>query len=592
MSKKHRHRRRRPSSEHRHSRRDTQPEGLRAPDDLDLLVKVRRALATGRPLELLTQVSTILSAVDPRTVDPFDRSSGADDAAATRDNLMASFIDVDRRETSALLAAIAQMSADEVQRARAQNELARRSHSLPAWLSRLEEIDAYRTVEMTHVLPDGDDILIGVRLPNGHELSALVYIDYNMGVLVKDAFVVDEPLDRLLGFMQAKIDDPDTSLEEIDSANARARITEAIDTGAITIPLFESDTWPACRPFVEWITRLLPPGGAGHQYPDWSEEALDDLAERFFASSLGADFDDSDNHDLLDSMLWFGSSYGSCDPLHWSPTRVEILLADWIPRKIVADVDYLSKAPALLRVFIRFCHQQREITPTLTTETLAAVDAWEPEYQQTIRSPRPQGPEALLAAVGTLDPEGPWRDPHELEWHEIMLNSLRRDVGSDEALSSLDERPLPDEAFSWDGIPTDVHERVREVLNACDRYCGETLDIEYRTACRRLLARVAAGDPNIFRRRARPETGAAAVCWIIGKANHAFNPSGLLVKDLMASFGLKGSVSQRARTMLRAGGFDPDQYGGMALGAPDYLVSSRRQRMIALRDRYRAMGEA
>jgi hypothetical protein len=32
---------------------------------------------------------------------------------------------------------------------------------------------------------------------------------------------------------------------------------------------------------------------------------------------------------------------------------VEILLADWIPRKIVADVAYLSNAPELLRAFIR-----------------------------------------------------------------------------------------------------------------------------------------------------------------------------------------------------------------------------------------------
>ena len=46
----------------------------------------------------------------------------------------------------------------------------------------------------------------------------------------------------------------------------------------------------------------------------------------------------------------------------------------------------------------------------MTDETLAAVDEWEPEYQRVIRSPRPQGPMALLAAMGVLGDEKPWED--------------------------------------------------------------------------------------------------------------------------------------------------------------------------------------
>ena len=39
-----------------------------------------------------------------------------------------------------------------------------------------------------------------------------------------------------------------------------------------------------------------------------------------------------------------------------SPVAVEIILHDWIPRKLVADPPYLAKAPDLLRAFVRFCH--------------------------------------------------------------------------------------------------------------------------------------------------------------------------------------------------------------------------------------------
>jgi len=586
-------------SKHKPSRTAQQSRGRYTPrpvhDEPDILRGVRRALSSGAPLDMLAQGAMLLSVVDPRSSSPLERARGEDAELPNRDDLVASFIDVDVRETSTLLAVIAEMCGDELLRARIRRELASRSHSLPAWLMRLGEIEAYRAVEMTHTLRDGDNVIVGARLPTGHELSVVVYIDYNLGTVAKDAFVVEEPIGELLTFMRSKVDNPDTNFNDIDLADARARITEAIDTGAIMFPPFETDTWPACRPLVEWITRLLPEGGTGFERSEWSEDARQQLAEQFFASPFGSGLDDPDHRGLLNSL--FGCDYGAGDPLHWSPTRVEIVLSDWIPRKIVADVAYLSQAPELLRAFIRFCHSERGIRPELTDETIAQVDEWEPEYQEIIRSPRPQGPAALLAAIGALDPDGPWDSPleDEREYHDIMLDTLRDAVGSDETLEHLDDQALPDEPFTWNGIPTDIHDRVQEVLETSDRCCDELLDVEYRTACRRLLARVAAGDPNVFRRRARSDTAAAAICWIVGKTNDLFSPTGggLLVRELDDYFGLaQGNASQRATTMLRAAGYETRRYGQIRLGTPDYLVSSRRRKIIELRDRYQAMGEA
>jgi len=181
-------------------------------------------------------------------------------------------------------------------------------------------------------------------------------------------------------------------------------------------PPFETDTWPASRPLTEWLLRLMPEGGTGYVRPNWTKAAKKKLANRFFASEFGRPLDDAEQRDLLNEFLWFGTDYGPGDPMRWSPVAVEILLDDWIPRKIVADPEYLSRAPALLRAFIRFCHAERKIQPALTDETLAAVDEYEPEYQRVIRSPRPQGPMALLAAIGALGDEQPWLDePHAAE---------------------------------------------------------------------------------------------------------------------------------------------------------------------------------
>ena len=559
---------------------------------------VARKLRSGDPLDLLAEVSSMLTLLDPREYG-FGRQDG--EPRWTLRELVDMFLDVDRIETSALLAVIAELASDDLLAARIRRELAERADRLPEWLERLDEAEVYAAQEMVHVLGDGDNIHLAVRFTGGSELTVVVYIDHNMGTLVKDAFVVPQSMAELEGLGRAMIDDPDTAWRDLGLADARARVTEAIERGAMTLPPFETDTWPVCRPIVEWLTRRMPSGGVGYERPEWSEQERQRLADRFFASPFGALLDDADHHHLLESVIWFGSDYGPGDPLRWSAVAVEIILEDWIPRKIVADASYLSKAPDLLRAFVRYCHAERGIRAELTRDTLAAIDLYEPDYQRTIRSARPQGPMALLAAIGAVDPDGPWDMDaldddldEDLDFFAFDHGAFMRDLlceaaGSADALRTLDDRPLPDEAFDWSGIPADVHDKVGEVLDLIDACCDQLLDVEYRTACRRLLSRAAAGDPEVFRRRASSVTAAAAICWIVGKDNDLFSAvgGGMLVKDLMRHFGLQGSVSQRASTFMKAAGFDPYMLRWeLRLGDPELLVSGRRRWMIELRDEY------
>ncbi|MGH9150003.1 MAG: DUF6398 domain-containing protein, partial [Acidimicrobiales bacterium] len=114
--------------------------------------------------------------------------------------------------------------------------------------------------------------------------------------------------------------------------------------------------------------------------------------------------------------------------------------------------------------------------------------------------------------------------------------------------------------------------------------CDELLDVEYRTACRRLLARAAAGDPGAFRRGARVDNSSAGILWAVGTANSLFSPSlgALRVKDIAAFFGVnQGGINQRGRTLVRAAGIA--HYSG--LGSPDYLAAAARRRLIERRDR-------
>ncbi len=569
--------------------------GEREPE-ADLMRDARRALGEPGPLPLLALASSLLAVVDPRRQSPWERALGTEHDGLSRQQLIQSFLEIDRPETSGLLTAIEAMGTDELERTRIRRELDARSERLPPWLVDLERTEPYRAVEMTHVLGDGDDVIVGARMPTGQDLSILVYIDHNMGTLVKDAFVVAEPIGDLVTKMREVSGDPDTSWNEIALEDARVRITEAIDLGTITFPPFESDTWPACRALIEWIVRLLPEGGSGYARPQWDDRALADLKARFLASSVAKLARDRDTPDLLDALLWFGTDYGPGDPLRWSPVAVEILLDDWMPRKIIAGPEYLSKAPDVLRAFVAFCFHERGIRPALLEETLAAIDRYEPGYQQAIRSPRAQGQGALLASMGVFEVDAPWAADEEplLEYWEIMLEALTEAVGSEDALASLDAEPLPDEPFDWSGVADDIRPRVEEILAISDSACEEALDLEYRTACRRILKRAVDGDPNVFLRKSRADYGAAALCWIAGKANELFVPSsgGMLVKDLMAHFGVQqGSVSQRANTLLGAAGFSQRVYGEIRLGSPEFLVSARRKNIIERRDRYLAIAD-
>ena len=591
--------RRRSAKKSRRPARRTTRARQHTSDGPDLLADVRRAIADPHPLSMLTFVSTLLCVTDSRRNHPFAQPDTPDLAALTREELVGTFLDVPAPETSALLAVIAEMAGDDLLRARIRRELAARPKLEPAWPAQLSETSTYRAVRMSHVLGDGDSIMLGARLPGGYELTCVVYIDHNLGTLVKDAFVVPESIATMVAEFRRVTEDPDTRWDDISLADTRAWVDAAVELAAITFPPLETETWPACRALVEWITRGLPAGGTGYQRPQWDSAALAGLADQFFASPDGARLDDSDHRGLLESVLWYGTDYGPGDPLRWSPVKVEILLDDWIPRKIVAPADYLAKAPELLRAFVRFAHEEVELRSDLTGETLAAINAWEPQYQQTIRSPRPQGPAALLAALG-LDTEDmadtadmPFGPEESENFKHSMLDWLALDVGGPIQLERLDDDPLPDEPFRWEGIPDDVTARVHEVLVLIDRCCEEMLDFEYRTACRRVLARVASSEPEVFRRKGRAETAAAALVWTVGKANDLFEQrtGGMQVSDLMNHFGLgQSSVALRAATMLRAGGFHDDTYY-VRLGAPDYLVAAGRRRIITMRDRYRQLAE-
>ncbi|HUU61404.1 MAG TPA: DUF6398 domain-containing protein [Acidimicrobiia bacterium] len=546
----------------------------------ELITSIRSALRSDHPLPLLLLAAGLVEATDIRNRNPFtpDRSDGPGIS-----ELIGSFANVDLPETTAVLTAMAPLLEGKPGSASIRQELRRRTHRLPAWLTSLTPLRVTRVMTTTHPFHDGEDVFVEALTDGGHSFTVAVYIDHNLGTLIKDAFVIPTDIDAVRAILLNKTDDPEIVMAPLDPADARARIEAAADAASRTFPPFESDTWPLCRPLVELVARLLPGGGEGYRFTEWSDAARGDLEQRFLASPHAANLD-ADQRDLVDPLLWVGCDYGIGEPLNWSPTRAEIFLLDWVPRKLLVGRRVLRKIPALLRAFVAFGHEQIGLRDDLTAETLRAIEHFGPAYQTAITGPRSTGPLGLLERAGIFDIQGasdPGWDP---------LEHLDRQVGGRDALDALHDRPLPDDPFRWEGVPEDVHPTVSEVLERCDAFCDRWLEVEHRTAVRRLLAMVAAADPGVFQGSGRVNTAAAALCWIVGKANGVFDQrwgshGSMLVKDLMGWFGLIGSPSNRAARMLRAVGVDDRWFAiWSALGDPDLLVSRRRASILMQRE--------
>jgi hypothetical protein len=506
-------------------------------------------------------------------------------------------------------------------------ELAHRRQPMPLWLRDLRELRVSRAHLMSADDDLGSNVVLDIEWPGGGGASFLVYVDHRHGTVVRDAFPTPVPIQEVLGQINdASPEEEQPTFEEIDLAQGRRLIEQALDMSDEDDWDPASDTWPAARPILDWLLGTMPEGGTGWPQLNGAkhfddprslvalddESALDELVDTLldtrrelvdqFASSTAASLAGLDltrDRDRAALALIVGTSGPMPDDefLHWTPDRVGDFLFGMLPRTLLVDEHIARRIPQLLRAFAVWCMGQADAADNDIVIVRNAIDEFGPDYVGLVTSFEALRLREAVKDYASLlgDPVGivPVLETSEaFDWTEFVLDQAAGEVGGREALAALDTEPLPDEDFDWSVVPADITEPVAETVRLLDDLATERFDVEFRTACRRFLATVVTGDPGIFRRRGSTASAAAVVAWLVGRANGivARGAHGMTAGELWAHFGLKGA-SSRGPTFRKAAGVDPYAVSD-SLGHPQWLTSATRRDLTRRRDEALALRDA
>lgn len=303
----------------------------------------------------------------------------------------------------AALTAVAEVSGSELGlRARAQADRLRAAGTpAPDWAEAITGPEIVRTAVMHEdVFDDGSTIFVEAAHADGQRHAVGVYIDNNLGVMAKDILVADS-IDVVAEVIRESApDDGELRLTEIDPREAGARIVAAMELTDMTFEPPVGDDYARFRALAMHRAYDLPLGEVDVGVPEVSVEERDRLLADFLAAPEGAGTDEgSAEAQAVSLAIDFCSDYVDGRPLRWSPVVVELFMADWLPRKVIADDDLLDAVPPALQAWVRYAGRVREIPGWAIDLTLEAIPKWEDEMRRHASDPDTGGPARQFIAA-------------------------------------------------------------------------------------------------------------------------------------------------------------------------------------------------
>lgn len=285
----------------------------------------------------------------------------------------------------------------------------------PPWLESLGRAKPVAALLMREEdgFDDGLSVMVEFAAPHAEPHTLGIYIDHNMGGLVKDVFVAGPLASVRDQFERHGPAQRGLILRELDLADARVRVENALEILDHTLaPPVNEDVQPL-RALMYARIRTLPEGGVGR------EEELEVTPEE--RARLLADFLDSpegrrwrgdeDAEDVARLAIDFGADRNHGGPLRWSPVVVEIFMTSWLARKVSREPDFFERVPDVLRDWVKFAGHRRGVPAAALREAVASVKRHRKEMLQVVYDPEAWGPAkafavaAQQAGVDLTDPD-------------------------------------------------------------------------------------------------------------------------------------------------------------------------------------------
>jgi hypothetical protein len=101
---------------------------------------------------------------------------------------------------------------------------------------------------------------------------------------------------------------------------------------------------------------------------------------------------DSDEAWVASLAIDFCAGYVDGRPLRWSPVVVELFMANWIPRKVLADQGLFERLPPALDAWVRFAGRKAGTPHWALQATRNAIPRWRNQMVERGSDPAARGP--------------------------------------------------------------------------------------------------------------------------------------------------------------------------------------------------------
>lgn len=293
----------------------------------------------------------------------------------------------------------------EAERVRAQAAAARlaaRGVDEPAWATGVGSArPVAAALQYEEAFDDGVSVMIEFDGCDDEPHTLGIYIDHNLGGLVKDVFIAGPLSDVRAKLSGRGPNGVQLGVRDLDLAEAHARVAAALDVLDHTYDPPVDEDVPRLRALIDARVDQLPVGFVlDEEYEEVPQAERERMLEAFLESSSGQRWrGDEDAEDVVATAIDFGADYNHGGPLRWSPVVVEIFMTSWLARKVIRERAFFELVPEVLPDWVAYVGAQRGVQGKALSEAMSAVAAYRDEMLDAISDSDAWGPAKAFAVA-------------------------------------------------------------------------------------------------------------------------------------------------------------------------------------------------